>query len=136
MYMLDTNIVIYAMKHPKGAIMDKLLAHTAVDLCISTVTYAELLIGVEKSAYSERNKALLTRFLFGVEIMDFDQEAAQHYANIKVALQRQGMPVGDLDMMIAGHARSMGCVVVTNNRKHFDRIEGIVIEDWLNESRG
>ena len=53
------------------------------------------------------------------------------YANIKAALQRQGMPVGDLDMMIAGHARSLGFTVVTNNRKHFDRIEGLTVEDWV-----
>ena len=131
MYMLDTNILIYAMKHPKDKIMDRLLSHTAVDLCISTVTYAELLLGVEKSAYSDRNRLLLMRFLFGVEILDFDQDAAQHYANIKATLQKKGTPVGELDMMIAGHARSLGYVVVTNNRKHFDRIEGLVVEDWL-----
>ena len=131
MYMLDTNILIYAMKHPRDKIVEMLLAHTAVDICISTVTYAELLMGVEKSAYSEKNRALLTRFLFGVEILDFDQEAAQHYANIKATLQKQGTPVDDLDLMIAGHARSLGYTLVTNNRKHFDRIEGIRIEDWI-----
>lgn len=131
MYMLDTNILIYAMKHPRDQIMERLIEHTAIDLCISTVTYAELLLGVEKSAYSDKNRSLLMRFLFGVEILDFDQEAAQHYANIKAALQKQGMPVGDLDMMIAGHARSLGYTVVTNNRKHFDRIDGLKVEDWV-----
>lgn len=131
MYMLDTNILIYAMKHPRDQIMERLIAHTAVDLCISTVTYAELLLGVEKSAFSQKNQILMNRFLFGVEILDFDQDAAQHYANIKATLQRQGMPVGDLDMMIAGHARSLGFTVVTNNRKHFDRIEGLTVEDWV-----
>lgn len=131
MYMLDTNILIYAMKHPRDQIMERLIEHTAIDLCISTVTYAELLLGVGKSAYSDKNRSLLMRFLFGVEILDFDQEAAQHYANIKAALQKQGMPVGDLDMMIAGHARSLGYTVVTNNRKHFDRIDGLKVEDWV-----
>jgi tRNA(fMet)-specific endonuclease VapC len=133
--MLDTNICIYAIKHKPERVFNELKKHDPQDVCISSVTYAELVHGVEKSAAVEKNRLALSLLLANIEIMDFDVEAANCYGRIRAELERKGTPIGPLDMMIAGHAHSLGYMLVTNNVKEFIRIEGLQIENWADQKK-
>lgn len=128
--MLDTNIYIYAIKHKPEQVFLHLQEHDPADICISAVTYAELVHVVEKSKAVEKNRIALTLLLANIEIMDFDSLAAESYGKIRADLEKADTPIGPLDMMIAGHAKSRGYIVVTNNTKEFARVNGLKIENW------
>ena len=130
MYMLDTNICIYAIKHKPQKVFEQLLKTEPEEVCISSVTYAELMHGVEKSKEVEKNRVVLSMLLSRIEIMSFDVNAANEYGKIRADLERKGTPIGPLDIMIAGHAKSLGCTVVTNNVKEFCRVENLKIVNW------
>ncbi len=129
-YMLDTNICIYAIKHKPEKVFQKLQTVDPQDVYVSSVTYAELVHGVEKSAAVEKNRLALTMLLANIEILDFDVDAADCYGKIRADLEKKGTPIGHLDMMIAGHAMSIGYTVVTNNVKEFSRVPDLKIENW------
>ena len=129
-YMLDTNICIYVIKYKPEKVFRKIQTIHPEDLCISSVTYAELVHGVEKSAAVEKNRLALSILLANMEILDFDVDAADCYGKIRAGLEKNGTPIGPLDMMIAGHAQSLGYTVVTNNVKEFSRVSALKIEDW------
>lgn len=129
-YMLDTNICIYAIKHKPEKVFLKLQKVEPEDVCISSITYAELVHGVEKSKAVERNRLALSLLLSIIEILDFDVDAADAYGKVRADLEKKGTPIGPLDMMIAGHALSLGYKVVTNNVKEFSRVKGLKIENW------
>ena len=129
-YMLDTNICIYVIKHKPEKVFQKLQTIHPEDVCISSVTYAELVHGVEKSAAVEKNKLALSMLLANMEILDFDVDAADCYGKIRAGLEKKGTPIDPLDMMIAGHAQSLGYTVVTNNMKEFSRVADLKVEDW------
>ena len=129
-YMLDTNICIYVIKHKPEKVFQKLQTIHPEDVCISSVTYAELVHGVEKSAAVEKNRLALSMLLANMEILDFDAQAADCYGKIRSDLEKKGRPIGPLDMMIAGHAQSLGYTVVTNNVKEFSRVSALRIENW------
>ncbi len=131
MYMLDTNICIYAIKHKPASVFMQLQKINPEDVCISSVTYAELVHGVEKSEAIERNRLALSLLLSNIEIMSFDVNAADAYGKIRADLERNGTPIGPLDMMIAGHALALGYTVVTNNTKEFSRVDGLKIVNWV-----
>ena len=128
--MLDTNICIYVIKHKPEKVFQKLQTIHPEDVCISSVTYAELVHGVEKSIAVEKNRLALSMLLANMEILDFDVEAADCYGKIRAGLERKGTPIGPLDMMIAGHAQSLGYTIVTNNVKEFSRVAALKIENW------
>jgi Predicted nucleic acid-binding protein, contains PIN domain len=130
-YMLDTNICIYVIKHKPVTVFQKLQNINPEDVCISSVTYAELVHGVEKSAAVEKNRLALSMLLANMEILDFDVDAADCYGKIRAALEKKGTPIGTLDMMIAAHAQSLGYTVVTNNVKEFSRVSALQIENWV-----
>lgn len=130
-YMLDTNICIYVIKHKPVTVFQKLQNIHPEDVCISSVTYAELVHGVEKSAAVEKNRLALSMLLANMEILDFDVDAADCYGKIRAALEKKGTPIGPLDMMIAAHAQSLGYTVVTNNVKEFSRVSALQIENWV-----
>ena len=129
-YMLDTNICIYAIKHKPEQVFLKLQEHDPSEICISSVTYAELVHGVEKSQAIEKNRVALTLLLAGIEIMDFDSSAAESYGKIRAELEKMGKPIGPLDMMIAGHAETLGYTVVTNNTTDFMSVSGMKLKNW------
>ena len=129
-YMLDTNICIYAIKHKPKKVFDKLQEVDPSDVCISSVTYAELVHGVEKSASVEKNRLALTMLLANIEILDFNVSAADSYGKIRAELEKNGTPIGPLDMMIAGHAQSLGYTIVTNNVREFSRVKNLKFENW------
>ena len=130
-YMLDTNICIYVIKHKPVTVFQKLQNINPEDVCISSVTYAKLVHGVEKSVAVEKNRLALSMLLANMEILDFDMDAADCYGKIRAALEKKGTPIGTLDMMIAAHAQSLGYTVVTNNVKEFSRVSALQIENWV-----
>ncbi len=130
-YMLDTNICIYSIKHKPEQVFQRLQEHDPSEICISSVTYAELVHGVEKSQAVEKNRLALTLLLANIEILDFDAAAAEAYGKIRADLEKNGTPIGPLDMMIAGHAKSLNYTVVTNNSKEFSRVIGLKLENWV-----
>jgi tRNA(fMet)-specific endonuclease VapC len=129
-YMLDTNICIYAIKHKPESVIQQFLAHNPDELCISAVTYAELMHGVEKSQAVEKNRLAISLFLSPVTILPFDNHAAEVYGEIRANLEKKGTLIGPMDMLIAGHAKAEGLILVTNNTREFVRVEGLEVEDW------
>ena len=132
MYMLDTNAIIMAVRHPEWPIYPKIKEHLGKDLCISAVTYGELEYGIRKSANPEKNRLAITKILLGIQILDFDSRAAVHFGDIFAELESKRIRIGDRDTMIAAHARSLGYTVVTNNTREFSRVKGLNVEDWKN----
>lgn len=129
-YLLDTNSCTAAIRDNPTAARAAFKRHSA-QTCISSVTVMELLYGVELSAQPARNLAEVEGFIAGLDVLDYDSAAAAHTAQIRGELKRSGMQIGPYDQMIAGHARSHGLVVVTNNTKEFQRVAGLRLEDWL-----
>jgi tRNA(fMet)-specific endonuclease VapC len=129
-YMLDTNISIYVIKRRPLEVLDTFNRH-AGQMCISSITFAELMHGVEKSAKPEHNLRQVEDFASRLEILEYGKKAAEHYGDIRADLERRGTPIGVNDLHIAGHARSEGLVVVTNNLREFERVAGVRVENWL-----
>lgn len=130
-YMLDTNICIFIIKKRPENVIKKFMEYEPSDICISSITYAELVHGVEKSQAKEKNRIALTLLLSEIQIIPFDDLAAQVYGAIKADLQRKGTPIGPLDTLIAAHAKSLNYTLVTNNIREFIRVEGLRLEDWV-----
>ena len=128
-YMLDTNLCIATIRHKPEVVRAAFNLHQA-QMCISSVTVMELLYGVELSAQPQRNLANVEGFVARLDVLDYDSVAAAHTAQIRAELRKSGTQIGPYDQMIAGHARSRGLVVVTNNTKEFQRVAGLRIEDW------
>ncbi len=134
-YMLDTNICIYAIKHKPDTVIKKFLSHDPEELCISAITYAELMHGVEKSMAVEKNRIAMSLFLSLITILQFDERAAEEYGRIKAELEKKGTPIDPMDTLIASHTKSRGLIIVTNNTRKFNRVAGLTIEDWAQEQR-
>ena len=130
-YMLDTNICIYAIKNKPEKVLNTLKEKLNDGICISAITLAELAHGVEKSAARDKNRAALLRFLSILTVLPFDDLAAAEYGEVCADLQRKGMPIGTMDMLIAAHAKTEGLIVVTNNTREFERVEGLTLENWV-----
>ena len=129
-YMLDTNIVIYVIKRRPIEALETFNRH-AGQLCISSITLAELLHGAEKSAKPEHNLHQVEEFVSRLQVLDYGNKAAAHYGDIRAQLERQGTPIGVNDLHIAGHARSEGLVLVTNNLLAFEWGAALRLESWL-----
>lgn len=130
-YMLDTNICIYAIKNKPEKILNTLKEKMNDGICISAITLAELAHGVEKSAARDKNRAALLRFLTILTVLPFDDLAAAKYGEVCADLQRKGTPIGTMDMLIAAHAKSEGLILVTNNTREFERVQGLTLENWV-----
>lgn len=128
-YMLDTNICIFTIKNKPQQVRDA-FSRNHGQLCISSVSLMELIYGAEKSASPERNLAVVEGFAARLEVLSYDEMAATHTGQLRAELARNGTPIGPYDQLIAGHARSRGLIIVTNNRREFDRVPGLRIEDW------
>ncbi|MGV7091241.1 type II toxin-antitoxin system tRNA(fMet)-specific endonuclease VapC [Siccibacter turicensis] len=129
-FMLDTNICIFTIKK-KPQIVREAFNKYYGQMCISTVTLMELIYGAEKSQNPERNLAVVEGFAARLDVLTFDNDAATHTGQIRAELARKGTPIGAWDTMIAGHARSRGLIVVSNNRREFERVSGLRTEDWI-----
>ncbi|MNZ59488.1 tRNA(fMet)-specific endonuclease VapC [compost metagenome] len=129
-FMLDTNICIFTLKNKPEEVREAFNRHHG-QLCISTITLMELIYGAEKSAAPERNLSVIEGFAARLEVLNYDSHAAAHSGQLRAELARAGTPVGPYDQMIAGHARSLGLVLVSNNLREFQRVPGLRVEDWL-----
>ena len=129
-YMLDTNIAIYVIKRKPIAILDVFNLH-ARQMAISSITHAELLHGVEKSAAPEHNLRQVEDFVSRLAVLEYGSKAAAHYGQIRAELEKNGTPIGVNDLHIAGHARSEGFILITNNMREFERVKALRIENWV-----
>jgi len=128
-YLLDTDIAIYVIKNRPASARAKFQQHQG-QLAISSVTLMELIYGAEKSAQRERNSRDIEGFVQRLTVLSYDEKAAFHSGQIRAELEKIGTPIGAYDLMIGGHARSCGLIVVSNNSREFARIPGIRVENW------
>ena len=129
-YLLDTNLCIRVIRDRPVGLRPRFNAE-ASGLCISDGVLYELLYGAERSARPAESRQAVERFAARLGVLPYDSGAAAHTADIRANLERRGLPIGAYDLMIAGHARSRGLVVVTGNLREFNRVEGLRCEDWL-----
>ena len=129
-YMLDTNFCIYIIKQKPPDVLVRFKQTEISRIAISSITLSELLYGVSKSSKPEQNFMALTQFVAPLEILPFGSEAAQYYGDLRAHLERQGTPVGPLDMLIAAHALSIAGTLVTNNEKEFVRVPHLKTNNW------
>lgn len=129
-YLLDTNICIYTLKNRPRHVRETFMRHHG-QMAISTVTFMELIFGAEKSVHPERNLADVEGFAARLEVLNYDRDAAAHTGQLRAELAKAGKPIGPYDQMIAGHARALGLILVTNNLREFDRVPGLRVEDWV-----
>ena len=129
-YLLDTDTVIYTIKNRPQEVR-KMFTRHAQQMAISTITLGELVYGAEKSAYPERNLADIEAMAARLEILPFDELAAVHFGQVRAELAKSGNPIGPYDQVIAGHARSLGLILVTNNTREFIRVSGLRLENWV-----
>ena len=128
--MLDTNLCIRVIRDKPAGARPRFSADSG-SLAISAIVFHELHVGVMRSYAPERHLAELEAFLPGVAVIEFDENAALHAARIKADLMTVGNLIGPNDLLIAGHARSLGLKLITGNLKEFNRVEGLICEDWL-----
>jgi len=129
-FMLDTNICIFTIKNRPPLVRDAFKRHHG-QMCISTITLMELIYSAEKSSNPARDLLDVEGFAARLEVLGYDRDAAAHTGQLRSELARTGTPIAPYDQMIAGHARSQGLILVTNNLREFNRAPGLRIEDWL-----
>ena len=129
-YMLDTNILIYAIKNRPKRIREAFKQHSDY-LSMSSVTLGELIYGAERSARITRNLQDIEGLAARMDVVPFDYHAATHFGQIRAELSKKGKPIGPYDSMIAAHARALGLILVTNNIREFKRVPGLRVENWM-----
>jgi len=133
MFMLDTNICVYLINNKSPELAKKITNIPFEEICVSTITQSELEYGVAKSQFTAKNAQALAKFLSTVTVVDYDTKAAEVYGEIRADLERKGKTIGLMDMLIVAHAKSNGYIVVTNNVREFERVEGLVFENWVED---
>jgi tRNA(fMet)-specific endonuclease VapC len=131
--MLDTDTVSYLVRGKTPALDARVAAASPKQLCISAVTQGELLYGLKLKEGAHRLAQLIDQFLLRVPCLPWDKAASTHFAAIAAELHKAGTPIGSMDAMIAGHALSIGAVLVTNNGRHFSRVTNLAVENWLRD---
>ena len=129
-YMLDTNIIIYAKNARPEEVLRRFKKYKPEELCVSAITMAELEFGINNSSKPEQNRLALIMFLSNIEIIPFDVDAAKEYGIIRSNLKSKGVLIGANDMLFAAHAKSLGYTLVTNNTREFERVDGLLVDNW------
>ena len=129
-YMLDTDTCSYVIKRNPASVVQAFWNHKNDEICISSITYAELMYGAMRTG-SSKTPAVISRFVTYVGIVNFDDAAAEEYARLRCFLEANGTPVSAADLMIASCAKAKKAVLVTNNVKHFSKIPGLEFENWI-----
>jgi tRNA(fMet)-specific endonuclease VapC len=129
-YMLDTNICIYLIRQKPPTVLKHFRSHAVGDIGMSSITLAELRYGVAKSRDVEKNRQALDEFILPLEIADFGEKAAESYGKVRASLEKEGRPIGSMDMLIGAHALSLGVTLVTNNTREFKHIKSLSVVDW------
>ena len=130
-FMLDTDMCIYLIKKKPPKAIAKLRSLEVSEAGISSITLSELEFGVAKSSQPEKNKMALLEFVAPLDIAVYDDMAAAEYGPIRAFLESKGKPIGPLDTLIAAHARSLGCILVTNNQREFSRVPDLKLDNWI-----
>lgn len=130
-YMLDTDICIFITRKSAPSLLERIESVPLEQQCISVVTLAELLYGVQLSSKKKANQEVVDLFAQHIEVLEWTSDAAKHYAEIRADLKKKGQQLGANDLLIAAHARSIGAVIVTNNVKDFGRVKGLKLENWM-----
>ena len=128
-YMLDTNILIYAIKNRPKKVRETFKSHSDY-LSMSSVTLGELIYGAERSVQVARNLQDIESLAAHMDVLPFDYLAATHFGQLRAEHTKKGKPIGPYDSMLAGHARSLGLILVTNNMREFKRVPGLRVENW------
>ena len=131
-YLLDTNIVIYVIKQRPLQVLSVFNQHHG-RMAISSITLAELVHGAEKSIDIAHNTAVVEDFVSRLAVLPYDDKAAWQYGNIRAALEKLGQPIGINDLHIAAHARSNGLTLISNNLREFERVPGLLLENWVDD---
>lgn len=131
MYMLDTNICIYIKKNKPPQVLEKLQSLNASQVCMSSITYAELFYGAIKSQYPIKNIEQIISLKAVIPILSFDEAAAEKYGEIRSDLEKQGLIIGSNDFLIAAHALSQNHILVSNNLREFNRVKNLQTENWI-----
>ncbi len=133
MYMLDTNICIYVLKNHSDKLRHKFKA--IKDICISSITYGELCFGIENgnNNLKEERWRQLDIFTQKLLIDPLDENTGKHYGSIRALLKKDGTPIGNNDLLIAAHARSINAILVTNNVREFNRVPNLLVENWVSD---
>lgn len=129
-YLLDTNICIYVINERPPQVLARFRRERLGNIAISSITASELTYGVVKSG-SARNRKALEMFMAPLDILPFDESAIWRYGELRTLLESQGRPIGSMDTLIAAHALAIGAVLVTNNVREFERVPGLVVENWV-----
>jgi tRNA(fMet)-specific endonuclease VapC len=129
-YLLDTNICIYIINEQPAQVLQRLIQAGRESLAISTVTVAELAFGVAKSTRAD-SRGKLENFLSKFPILDWDQNAAWAYGNVRKVLEDKGQRIGERDLLLACQALALGATMVTNNIREFERVDGLKLENWV-----
>jgi tRNA(fMet)-specific endonuclease VapC len=129
-HLIDTNILSDLVRNPQGRIAARIAEVGEDTVCTSVIVAAELRFGAAKKG-SARLSAQLERVLAAVQILPFEEPADRAYATLRAQLEAAGSPIGGNDMLIAAHAISLGCIVVTDNEREFVRVDGLTVENWL-----
>jgi tRNA(fMet)-specific endonuclease VapC len=129
-YMIDTNIAIYTLKNRPAKVREAFECHKG-EFCLSSVSWGELVFGAERSARVEHNLSVIEGFAARLEIAPFDALSAMHFGQLRSELASTERLIGPYEMMIAGHARSLGLILVTNNVGEFERVPGLRVENWV-----
>jgi len=129
-YMLDTDISSYIIRNRPQSVRERFSKLDSDQLCISAITQAELAYGVKAAGAAKTLRLNVADFVRRLAVLEWGGMAVEHYADIRVKLEAAGTSIGNMDLMIAAHARSIGAVVVTNNEKHFRRVGGLAVENW------
>jgi tRNA(fMet)-specific endonuclease VapC len=130
-YILDTNICIYIINKSPKQVLDKFLSLNNAKIAISIITYGELLYGIQKSNYTTKSQKILDKFANNINILNTNNNTAKYYGEIRSDLSKNGNIIGNNDLWIAAHAKSLNAILVTNNEKEFNRIDGLRVENWL-----
>lgn len=131
LYVLDTDICSYVIKNRPPVVRERMNAIPLESQAISVISYAELLYGVRRSSSPRVNRPIVVAFVRHLTVLAWEVEAAEHYADLRVHLEARGTPIGSMDLMIAAHARSVRAVLVTNNLRHFEKVPGLKLVNWL-----
>lgn len=129
--MLDTCVLIHIIRDRNLNVIEMMRTKKPDEVCVSSVTVAEMEYAAAKSSKPDENRDALYQFLSPLVILPFDQKAAYEYGLVRSHLERKGMIIGNMDMMIAAHARSIPAIIVTDNVKEFARVPDLSVENWL-----
>ena len=129
-WLLDTNVCIAVIRRRPESALRRLRGKQVGQVGLSTITLAELQFGAAKSQQPAKARAALREFLLPLEVVTFDEAAADAYGTVRAAMEKKGRPIGPLDTLIAAHALALGTVLVTSNTREFRRVPGLSVEDW------